>query len=58
MRFLLLLTTILLLTGCMIDPEFKGSEATIANTQITENRTEAQLAQKEYIMLQKERSKQ
>ncbi|MFT7879473.1 MAG: hypothetical protein ABXS91_03675 [Sulfurimonas sp.] len=58
MRFLLVLPTLLLLTACMHEPEPQGSDASIANTQIQENQTEAQLAQKEYIELQRERSAQ
>ena len=58
MRFLLILPTMLLVTACMNEPEPKDSDASIANTQIQENQTEAQLAQKEYIELQRERSAQ
>ncbi|MDM5272631.1 hypothetical protein PGH07_10655 [Sulfurovum sp. zt1-1] len=58
MRFLLVLPTVLLLTACMNDPEPKGSDAAIANTQIQENKTEAKIAQEEYIRLQKERDAQ
>ena len=58
MRLLLLLPTMLLLTACMNDPEPKGSDASIANTHIQENKTEAKMAQEEYIRLQKARSAQ
>jgi hypothetical protein len=47
-----------LLTACINEPEPQGSDASIANTQIRENQTEAQLAQKEYIEVQRERSAQ
>ncbi|MDD3592517.1 MAG: hypothetical protein PHO65_07745 [Sulfurovum sp.] len=58
MRILLFLSALLLVTACMSDPELKESEATTANTQIMENKSEAELAQKEYLLLQKERSMQ
>jgi hypothetical protein len=58
MRFLLFLSAILSVTACMRDPELKESEAATANTQIMENKSEAELAQKEYLLLQKERSMQ
>ncbi|UFH59314.1 hypothetical protein [Sulfurovum mangrovi] len=58
MRFLLILPIALLVTACMNEPEPHGSDASIANTQIRENQTEAQLAKKEYMELQKERSAQ
>lgn len=58
MHFLLILPTLLLLTACMHEAEPQGSDASIANTQIQENQTEAQLAQSEYIEVQRERSAQ
>ncbi|MDD3500349.1 MAG: hypothetical protein PHS85_08340 [Sulfurovum sp.] len=58
MRFLLFLSAMLLATACMSDPELKEPEAKTANTQIMKNKSEAELAQKEYLLLQKERSMQ
>lgn len=58
MRFLLVLSIALFVTACVNEPEPVGSDASIANTQIQENQTEAQLAQREYIELQRERSTQ
>jgi len=58
MRFLLLLSTMVLATACVSNPELTEPEVTTANRQIKENQSEAQLAQKEYLLLQKERSMQ
>ena len=58
MRFLFLLPIAFLVNACMYDPEPQGSEASIANEQIQENKDEAQVAQKEYLKLQKVRSSQ
>jgi len=47
-----------LATACVSNPELTEPEVTTANRQIKENQSEAQLAQKEYLLLQKERSMQ